>query len=116
MRIPKYNIYTADELWNETSRKYETLTDEGKRKLPKFVHAIAKLRKGLQDEFKRKKFLKLEDYTPAEIEYLVDLAGELKAKKKAGIKGHSLEGRTLPFFFEKPVYKNQMCIYRRSTG
>ena len=21
MRIPKYNIYTADELWNETSRK-----------------------------------------------------------------------------------------------
>ena len=34
MRIPKYNIYTADELWNETSRKYETRPDEEKEKLP----------------------------------------------------------------------------------
>ena len=85
MRIPKYNIYTADELWNETSRKYETLTDEGKEKLPKFVHAIAKLRKDYKMNLKGRSFLKLEDYTPAEIEYLVDLAGELKAKKKAGV-------------------------------
>lgn len=44
-----------------------------------------KAEKGLQDGFKGRSFLKLEDYTPAEIEYLVDLAGELKAKKKAGI-------------------------------
>ena len=34
---------------------------------------------------KGRSFLKLEDYAPAEIEYLVDLAGELKAKKKAGV-------------------------------
>ena len=71
MRIPKYNIYTADELWNETSRKYETRTDEGKEKLPKFVHAIAKLRKDYKMNLKGRSFLKLEDYTPAEIEYLV---------------------------------------------
>ena len=58
MRIPKYNIYTADELWNETSRKYETLTDEDYKM-----------------NLKGRSFLKLEDYTPAEIEYLVDLAG-----------------------------------------
>ena len=37
---------------------------------------------------KGRSFLKLEDYTPAEIEYLVDLAGELKAKKKAGVVSH----------------------------
>ena len=30
-------------------------------------------------------FLKLLDFTPAEITYLIDLAAELKAKKKAGI-------------------------------
>ena len=110
MRIPKYNIYTADELWNETSRKYETLTDEGKEKLPKFVHAIAKLRKDYKMNLKGRSFLKLEDYTPAEIEYLVDLAGELKAKKKAGIKGHSLEGKNIALIFEKPSTRTR-CAF-----
>ena len=56
MRIPKYNIYTADELWNETSRKYETRTDEGKEKLPKFVHSIAKLRKVYKMNLKGRSF------------------------------------------------------------
>ena len=110
MRIPKYNIYTADELWNETSRKYETRTDEGKEKLPKFVHAIAKLRKDYKMNLKGRSFLKLEDYTPAEIEYLVDLAGELKAKKKAGIKGHSLEGKNIALIFEKPSTRTR-CAF-----
>ena len=67
MRIPKYNIYTADELWNETSRKYETRTDEGKEKLPKFVHAIAKLRKDYKMNLKGRSFLTLRDYTTEEI-------------------------------------------------
>ena len=31
-------------------------------------------------------FLKLLDYTPEEIEGLLDLAADLKAKKKAGVK------------------------------
>ena len=34
---------------------------------------------------KNRSFLKLLDYTPAEIEQLLDLAADLKAKKKAGI-------------------------------
>ena len=106
----KRNIYTADELWNETSRKYETRTDEGKEKLPKFVHAIAKLRKDYKMNLKGRSFLKLEDYTPAEIEYLVDLAGELKAKKKAGIKGHSLEGKNIALIFEKPSTRTR-CAF-----
>ena len=98
------------ELWNETSRKYETRTDEGKEKLPKFVHAIAKLRKDYKMNLKGRSFLKLEDYTPAEIEYLVDLAGELKAKKKAGIKGHSLEGKNIALIFEKPSTRTR-CAF-----
>ena len=32
--------------------------------------------------FKNRSFLKLLDYTPAEIEYLLDLAADLKQKKK----------------------------------
>ena len=34
---------------------------------------------------KGRDFLKLLDFTSEEIEYLVDLAADLKAKKKAGI-------------------------------
>ena len=34
---------------------------------------------------KGRDFLTLLDYTPEEIAYLVDLAAELKAKKKAGV-------------------------------
>ena len=35
--------------------------------------------------FKGKSFLKLLDFTPEEISYLIDLAAKLKAEKKAGI-------------------------------
>ena len=36
---------------------------------------------------KGRNFLTLMDFTPEEIRYLLDLAKELKAKKKAGIRG-----------------------------
>ena len=46
---------------------------------------------------KNRSFLKLLDYTPAEIEELLDLAADLKAKKKAGItKMTSWQARTSP--------------------
>ena len=41
---------------------------------------------------KNRNFLKLLDYTPAEIEELLDLAADLKAKKKAGIRHDTLHG------------------------
>ena len=41
------------------------------------------------------------DFTPAEIRYLLDLAHDLKAKKKHGIKGRSLEGKNIVLLFEK---------------
>ena len=44
---------------------------------------------------KNRSFLKLLDYTPAEIEELLDLAADLKAKKKAGIR-HNDQARTSP--------------------
>ena len=51
--------------------------------------------------FKGRSFLKLLDYTPAEIGALIDLAAELKAKKKAGIPHDTLRGKNIALIFEK---------------
>ena len=50
---------------------------------------------------KGKHFLKLLDFTPAEIGGLIELAAELKAKKKAGIPHRELEGKSIALIFEK---------------
>ena len=50
---------------------------------------------------KNRSFLKLLDYTPAEIEQLLDLAADLKAKKKAGIAHARLHGKNIALIFEK---------------
>ena len=50
---------------------------------------------------KGRDFLKLLDYTPAEIEYLIDLAAELKAKKRAGVAHRLCEGKNIALIFEK---------------
>ena len=46
-------------------------------------------------------FLKLLDYTPDEIEGLLDLAADLKAKKKAGVRHDALRGKNIALIFEK---------------
>ena len=50
---------------------------------------------------KGKSFLKLLDFTPAEIGELIDFAAELKAKKKAGIPHKLCEGKNIALVFEK---------------
>ncbi len=50
---------------------------------------------------KDRDFLKLLDYTPDEIDYLIDLAMELKAQKKNGIPHKHLEGKNIALIFEK---------------
>lgn len=50
---------------------------------------------------KGRSFLKLLDFTPAEITYLLGLAAELKAKKKAGIPHRIHEGKNIVLLFEK---------------
>ena len=52
-------------------------------------------------DLKGRNFLKLLDYTPEEIGYLLDLAAELKAKKKAGIAHDTLGGKNIALIFEK---------------
>ena len=50
---------------------------------------------------KGRNFLKLMDYTPEEIMYLVDLAAELKKQKKQGIMHDCLIGKNIALIFEK---------------
>lgn len=50
---------------------------------------------------KGRSFLTLMDFSPLEIRYLLDLAHDLKAKKRSGIHGHSLKGKNIVLLFEK---------------
>ncbi len=50
---------------------------------------------------KGRNFLKLLDFTPEEILYLIDLAADLKEKKKQGISHDSLTGKNIALIFEK---------------
>lgn len=51
---------------------------------------------------KGRSFLTLKDYSKEEITYLLELAADLKAKKKQGITGNSLKGKNIALIFEKP--------------
>ena len=50
---------------------------------------------------KGRNFLTLLDFTPEEIAYLLDLAADLKAKKKARVPHDTLRGRNIALIFEK---------------
>ena len=50
---------------------------------------------------KGRSFLKLKDFTPEEITYLIDLGEELKEKKKQGIPHEELKGKNIALIFEK---------------
>jgi ornithine carbamoyltransferase len=50
---------------------------------------------------KGKSLLTIEQLSPSEIEYLLDLADDLKIKKRSGIKGKLLEGKNIALIFEK---------------
>lgn len=50
---------------------------------------------------KGRNFLTLKDYSPEEITYLLELAAELKDKKKKGIPVDTLKGKNVALIFEK---------------
>lgn len=65
---------------------------------------------GFVMNLKGRSFLTLKDFEPEEIEYLIDLAEELKKKKKAGITGDSLKGKNIALIFEKPSTRTR-CAF-----
>lgn len=52
-------------------------------------------------DLKHRNFLKLLDFTPEEIGALINLAAELKAKKKNGVAHDTLRGKNIALIFEK---------------
>lgn len=59
---------------------------------------------------KGKSLLTLKDFSHAEIEYLLDLASDLKQKKRMGIIGDQLKGKNIALIFEKPSTRTR-CAF-----
>ena len=59
---------------------------------------------------KGRSFLTLKDFTAEEIMGLIDLAADLKAKKKQGITGDSLKGKNIALIFEKPSTRTRSAF------
>jgi ornithine carbamoyltransferase len=59
---------------------------------------------------KGRDFLALVDYTPQEIQYLIDLAIDLKKKHKAGETHQPLKGKTLGMIFEKSSTRTRVSF------
>lgn len=55
-------------------------------------------------------FLELADYTPEELEYLIQLGIELKQKQKNGIPHEYLKGKTLGMIFEKSSTRTRVSF------
>ena len=52
-------------------------------------------------ELKNRSFLKLLDFTPSEIQYLLDLARDLKRAKREGTERPAMTGKNIALIFEK---------------
>ena len=107
-RIPKYQVYTENGLSGLVHIQYAKRKEEPG--LPGFIHILAGIREEKKMNLKGRSFLTLKDFTPDEIRYLVNLAAELKAKKKNGIKGHTLDGKNIALIFEKPSTRTR-CAF-----
>ena len=55
----------------------------------------------MEINLKNRSFLKLLDFTPAEIKYLLNLSKELKKAKKEGTEQQKLKGKNIALIFEK---------------
>lgn len=64
----------------------------------------------LTNQLAGRHFLTLKDFTTEEIHYLLDLASDLKEKKKAGITHRYMEGQNIALLFEKPSTRTR-CAF-----
>ena len=99
--IAKINIYNKHSL-----NSLPKLNKSGKSINIKEYIEMLKIKRtnkkvGTVMNFEGKSFLKLLDFTPEEISALIDLAANLKAKKKAGELVDVLKGKNIAIIFEK---------------
>ena len=108
LRVPKYRIYTVEGLEQEVYKRYQKC--ENTDDFPRFLHVLMNIRKEYDMNLKGRHFLTLKDFTGEEILYLLDLAADLKLKKKQGITGNSLKGKNIALIFEKPSTRTR-CAF-----
>lgn len=103
LRIPKYRIYKVDELRKTVMERYERLRviAPKTRALPGFMEIFMKIERDRIMDLKGRNFLTLKDFTPEEITYLIDLAADVKEKKKQGIPVDHWRGKNVALIFEK---------------
>ena len=103
LRIPKYRIYKVDELRKTVMERYERLRviAPETRALPGFMEIFMKIERDRIMDLKGRNFLTLKDFTPEEITYLIDLAADVKEKKKQGIPVDHWRGKNVALIFEK---------------
>ncbi|MDM8235890.1 ornithine carbamoyltransferase [[Ruminococcus] torques] len=103
LRIPKYRIYKVDELRGTVMERYERLRviAPETRALPGFMEIFMKIERDRIMDLKGRNFLTLKDFTPEEITYLIDLAADVKEKKKQGIPVDHWRGKNVALIFEK---------------
>ena len=82
LRIPKYQIYTVDQLRDLVQEHYVFFLMI--RRPPRFTHTLIQIERNRTMNLKGRNFLTLKDFTPEEITYLLNLAADLKEKKKNG--------------------------------
>jgi ornithine carbamoyltransferase len=80
--FPKQNLLKEQEAMNKQIAISQTTTDN-------------------EFNLRSKHFLKLDDFTPQEISFLLDMATELKAAKYAGKEVQHLQGKQIALIFEK---------------
>lgn len=103
LRIPKYRIYKVDELRETVMGRYERLRviAPETRALPGFMEIFIKIERDRIMDLKGRNFLTLKDFTPEEITYLIDLAADVKEKKKQGVPVDHWRGKNVALIFEK---------------
>lgn len=112
LRVPKYRIYTVDQLLEIVTERYEQLTD--RIELPGFIDTFMKTERERKMNLTGRNFLTLKDFTPEEITYLLDLAADLKEKKKKGIPIDHYRGKNVALIFEKDSTRTR-CAFETAA-
>ena len=66
-------------------------------------------------DLKGRNFLTLKDFTPEEITYLLDLAADLKEKKKSGVPVDHYHGKNIALIFEKTSTRTRSQIGKKES-
>ena len=112
LRIPKYKIYTVDDLRGLVHERYERLLAiaPGMQELPGFMDIFIKIERDRSMNLTGRNFLTLKDFTPEEITYLLDLAADVKEKKKRGIPVDHWRGKNVALIFEKGQHPHPLFL------